>query len=175
MRDESKNEEEETRRIPHISHFSLHPSTFILSRGFTLLELIVVIFVVSVVLALVLPSFTGIGESRISSEAKRLASIVRYLNDNAISTKETIQMKINLSDRAVSYTGPDGEKAERFGDISAIDLQSKGTVSEGEVTVFFGPLGAQESFSIYLGAGDSRMTVSFNSVSGKVKINKVEG
>ncbi len=144
--------------------------------GFTLLELIVVIFIVSVVLALVLPSFTGIGESRIASEAKRLASIVRYLNDSAISTKETIQMKISFSDRAVSYAGPDGERNEHFDDISSVVLQSKGTVTEGEVTIFFGPLGAQESFSIYLGAGDSRMTISFNSVSGRVKIGaKDEG
>ncbi|HWR58633.1 MAG TPA: prepilin-type N-terminal cleavage/methylation domain-containing protein [Thermodesulfovibrionales bacterium] len=142
--------------------------------GFTLLELMVVIFVISVVLTIVLPSFTSIGESRITSEAKRLGSIIRYLNDSAISTKETLQMKINLGDKVVSYSGPDGDKSERFDDISTVELQSKGGVSEGEVTVFFGPMGARESFTINLKRGDSDMGISLNSASGRVKIKLKE-
>lgn len=154
---------------------NLQPSTFNPCKGFTLLELMVVLFVISIVLALVLPSFTSIGESKIASEAKRLGSIVRYLNDSAISTKEILQMKINLGDKLVSYSGPEGDKSEKFDDISAIELQSKGAVSEGEAAIFFGPLGAQESFTIYLKHDSSGMEISFNSVSGRVKISKVEG
>ncbi len=171
------NRRKETQRLSILcSHyFSLQPSAFSLNKGFTLLELMVVVFVISIVLALVLPSFTGIGESRITSEAKRLASIVRYLNDSAISTKENLQMKINLGDRLINYGGPDGEKSERFDDLSSIELQTKGAISEGEVTVFFGPLGAQESFTIYLKGDNSGMEILFNSISGRVKINKVEG
>ncbi len=158
--------------ILYSHHFDLQPSALSLNKGFTLLELMVVVFVISVVLALVLPSFTGIGESRITSEAKRLASIVRYLNDSAISTKENLQMKINLGDKLINYIGPDGEKSERFDDLSSIELQTKGAISEGEATVFFGPLGAQESFTIHLKDENSGMEISFNSVSGRVKITQ---
>lgn len=149
---------------------NLQPSAFSPGKGFTLLELMVVVFVISIVLALVLPSFTGIGESKIASEAKRLGSIVRYLNDSAISTKENLQMKIDLGDKLVSYSSPEGEKSEKFDDISAVELQSKGAISAGEVTIFFGPLGAQESFKINLKRDSSGMEISFSSVSGKVKI-----
>jgi general secretion pathway protein H len=143
---------------------------FVTRGGFTLLELMVVIFIVSIVLALVLPSFTSIGESRIISEAKRLGSIVRYLNDSAISTKESLQMKINLGDKTVEYSGPDGERSERFGSISSVELQSKGTIKEGEVIIFFGPVGGMENFNINLRDEKSGMTISFNSMSGRVKI-----
>lgn len=145
------------------------------NSGFTLLELVVVIFIVSLILALALPSFTGIGESKTRSEARRLASIVRYLNDSAISTKESLQMKIDFKDRLLSYSSPEGEKSERFDSISAVELQSKGMISEGEVIVTYGPLGAQENFRIYLKDGGSSMDVLFNSMSGRVKINKDEG
>jgi general secretion pathway protein H len=142
------------------------------SVGFTLLELIVVIFILSLVLAVSLPSLTGMGESRMKSDAKRLGSIVRYLNDSAVSTKNTLQMKIAFTDRVIHYTGPDGDKSEKFDFLSGIELPSKGMLSEGEVVVFFSPLGASESFTIHLKDDTSDMSIAFNSMSGRVKITK---
>ena len=162
------------KKYKSISLLATRRSLFVTYHGFTLLELMVVIFIVSLVLALVLPSFTNIGESRIASEAKRLGSIVRYLNDNAISTKESQKMKINLGDKTVDYSGPDGEKSERFDSISSIELQSKGMISEGEATIFFGPSGGIESFNINLKDDKSGMEVSFNSMSGRVQIEAIK-
>jgi prepilin-type N-terminal cleavage/methylation domain-containing protein len=142
------------------------------SFGFTLLELIVVIFIVCLVLAVSLPSFTGMGESRLKSEAKRLASIVRYLNDSTLSTKEILEMKVTFADKTIRYTGPEGEKAEVFDALSGIDLQSKGMVSEGEVIYFFNPVGTSESFTVHLKDSGLEMTVDFNGMNGKVKITK---
>jgi len=142
--------------------------------GFTLLELVVVIFVLSLVLALSLPSFTGIGESKIQSDAKRLASILRYLNDSAISTKESLYLKINFQDKTIHYNGPDGEKTETFDALSDIELQSKGTVSEGEATVLFGPSGASESLQLHLRSEKQDLTIALNALSGRVKITKNE-
>ncbi|MGD1076487.1 MAG: prepilin-type N-terminal cleavage/methylation domain-containing protein, partial [Thermodesulfovibrionales bacterium] len=142
--------------------------------GFTLLELVVVIFVLSLVLALSLPSFTGIGESKIQSDAKRLASILRYLNDSAISTKESLYLKVNFQDKTIHYNGPDGEKTETFDALSDIELQSKGTVSEGEATVFFGPSGASESLQMHLRSDKQDLTIALNALSGRVKITKNE-
>lgn len=152
-----------------ISHL-LSPVSPLGREGFTLLELIVVIFILSLVLAVSLPSLTGIGEGRMKSDAKRLGSIVRYLNDSAVSTKNTLQMKITFADRVIHYTGPDGDKSEKFDLLSGIELQSRGMVSEGEVIVFFSPLGASESFTIHLKDDKSDMSIAFNSMSGRVKI-----
>lgn len=138
--------------------------------GFTLLELIIVIFLISLMLALAIPSFTVLGESRIKSDAKRLASIVRYLNDSAISTKETFSLKVDFKEDLIAYNGPDGKKSERFESIYAVELQSRGVVSKGELIIFFGPLGASEAFSFLLRDDEKIMTVVFNPLSGRVKI-----
>jgi hypothetical protein len=44
-------------------------------------------------------------------------------------------------------------------------------LKEGQITVFFGPLGIQESIAIYLKDDDEKgMTVALNSLSGRTKI-----
>lgn len=144
------------------------------NSGFTLLELIVVIFIVSLMLAVSVPSFTGVFDSRIHSDAKRLASILRYLNDSAIATKDTLNLKVDLNNKMLSYKGPDEEKAERFESISGIELQSKGVVSEGEVIIFFGTTGAAESFNVLLRKDKSSVTVSLNALSSRIKIMQTE-
>jgi general secretion pathway protein H len=138
--------------------------------GFTLLEIIMVIFIVSLVLAISLPTFTGIGERKITSDARRIASILRYLNDSALSTKETLFMKADLAQKVIWFSGPEGEKSERFETMSGIELQSRGMISEGQVTIFFGPAGALESFRVLLRDHDRVLTITLNSVNGKVKV-----
>ncbi len=142
--------------------------------GFTLLELLAVVFLVSLFLALALPSFTGIGEDRVKTDARRFASILRYLNDNAISLKETFPLKISFSDNMVIYQGPEGEKAEKMEELREVELPSQGLLREGEVTVFFGPMGASEGLSVRMGGENNSLTVELNPLSGRVKIVKNE-
>jgi general secretion pathway protein H len=144
--------------------------TGICSKGFTLIELILVIFILSLVLALSFPTFTLEKDGKLKSEAGRIASILRYLNDSAISTKEPYAMNINFKEKVIRYKGPDGEKAEKIDNLSRITLQSRGDVSDGELTVFFGPTGAGENFSIHLTGIELSMIVVFNALSGRVKV-----
>lgn len=146
-----------------------HPS-LVTYFGFTLLELIVVIFIVSLVLATSLPSFTRIGESRIKSDAKKLASIIRYLNDTAVSTKNNVYLKIDFKGRVVSYETSEEKRTEKFESISGVELQSRGMVSDGEVVILFGSSGAKESFKVYLSDGKGTKTIILNSLSGRVSI-----
>jgi len=143
-------------------------------RGVTLLELIVVIFIISLVAAIVFPSFAGFGDGKLKSEAREIASILRYMNDSAASRKETFLIKFNLDENTVYWMGPDGGKTRSFDDITGVTLQSKGKVSEGEITLFFGPFGIQENLSVHIGKGNKKMTVTLNHLSGRVKI-KDEG
>ena len=147
----------------------------ICNRGFTFLELIVVIFVISLVLAVSLPSFTLQQEGNLKSEAGHIASIVRYLNDSAISTKETCSMNVNFKEKSIRYKSPEGEKEERINSLSRIFLQSKGNVSDGEVTIFFSPTGAGENFTVYLTGLELSMEIIFTALSGRVKVSAHEG
>jgi len=143
-------------------------------RGFTLLELIVALFLISLITAVVLPSFAGFGERKLKSEAREIASIMRFVHDSALSRKETYSLKFDFDGNVVVWKGPEGEKTKRFDNLTSITTQSTGTVSRGEVTILIEPLGLRENLSVHMGAGDENMTITFNHLSGKVKI-KDEG
>lgn len=140
--------------------------------GFTLLELVVVLFIISLLAAVTFPSFYGLGEKSLKSEARKTASLLRYLNDSAIYRKENYLLKFDLQSGSVSWKGPDGEKSDKLRSLSGVALPSKGEVKEGEVIVFFGPLGVQENLDVLLRSEDENMRVALNPVSGRVKITK---
>jgi len=144
--------------------------TGICNNGFTLLELIVVIFIVSLMLAFSFPHFDVMGDGKMKSEARNVASILRYMNDSALATKETCTIKVNFGERTLTYKGGGEERIENLMNLSALHLQSRGTVSGGEVTIFFGPTGASESFTVYLKGEKSKTAISFNCLSGRVKV-----
>lgn len=142
--------------------------------GFTLLELLVVLFILSIAVSLSLPSLLHLGESKVEFESKRLASTLRYLSDNAISTKETLVLKINMKEKKLTYKNPIKEKSEIFENLTGIELQSKGLVSHGEVLIFFGPSGPSEAANFYLGKDGKQTRVFLNPLSGMVKITLIE-
>lgn len=152
--------------IPMASHGALLRS----KHGFTLLELIIALFVISVVMALVLPSFTDFGERKLKSEVREMASLLRYMNDSAIARKETFFIRFDLDEGMVSWIGPDGKREKPFDDITSITTQSTGRVSKGEITFFFEPLGTRENISVHMSDGDNEMSVTLHHLSGRVKI-----
>ncbi len=139
-------------------------------NGFTLFELIVVIFILSIVVGLVMPSFYGLVEGGLKSDAGKMASILRRLNDDAVARKETIPLKINLDSRTLMWTASEGERKERLESLFSVNTTSTGNVTEGEVTLFFGPLGLQDSTVVTLKKNNEEMFVSFNPLSGRVKV-----
>jgi prepilin-type N-terminal cleavage/methylation domain-containing protein len=144
--------------------------------GFTLIELAVVLFIVSVLAAIVLPSLSGLGAGELKSEAEEMASILRYLNDSASSRKESYSLKVDLDKNMVFWKGPDGEKAKRFADLTGVRTQSAGLLSRGEMTFIFEPVGAGENLNIYLAKSDKNFAITLNHLSGRVKIvDKCEG
>jgi len=140
-------------------------------KGFTLLELIVALFIVSLVLAVVFPSFAVFGENRLKAEAREMASILRYMNDSASSRKETFVIKFDLDKNKVFWKGPEGEKTKGFEDLTGVTTQANGMVNKGELIVFFDPLGIKENLSVHMSREKKNITVTLNHLSGKVKIN----
>ncbi len=140
------------------------------TRGFTLLELLLVLCLASLLMAIVFPSLYGTEVMRLKSEAKRIASVLRYLNDSSIATKDPYSLTFDFGENTISWKGPDVDKTEQFKSLSSVDLSLKGNVREGRVIVSFGPLGIQESLVVHLGRPGEAMTVAFNQLSGRVTI-----
>ena len=145
------------------------------NKAFSLLELVVIIFMLSLIIAVVFPSFSFQRDGKLKSEAGRIASILRYLNDCAVSAKETYAVNINFKEKTLSYKGPEGERVEKIDDLSRVTTQSKGNISEGEAIILLSPTGAGENFSIHLTGAELSMAVVFNALSGRVKVSVNEG
>ena len=140
-----------------------------MNRGFTLLELVVVVFVLSVVFAVALPNF-AIHEGGIKKDARKIASILRYMNETAALKKQTLHMKFDLDKKALSWAAPDGQKTQEMRGLRAVEMQSRGVVKDGELIVFFGPQGLDEHLWVHLEQAGKEMTVAFNPISGRARI-----
>ena len=142
-------------------------------RGFTLMEIVVVLFIISLVMALVMPSFRGLGEGALKAEVNRLASTLRYVYDEAVGKKQRYLFTINLDEGFWGFNGGDERRIHRLEDdveIRDLVLPSRGKISEGEVILEFGPLGPDEPLILHLGRGEEEYTIIFNNLIGRVKV-----
>ncbi|MCI0468887.1 MAG: prepilin-type N-terminal cleavage/methylation domain-containing protein [Nitrospirae bacterium] len=140
--------------------------------GFTLLEIAIALFLISIFLMLALPSVTILTEDTIKADAKRLASVLNELNIAAIAKKESAFIRIDIDRSLVSWQTTKGERSIQFGRLSYVKLESKGTIRNGTVTVFFGPFGIEENMEVCLNRDSDNLIVSINRVNGKIKILK---
>ncbi|MBC8413897.1 MAG: prepilin-type N-terminal cleavage/methylation domain-containing protein [Nitrospira sp.] len=147
--------------------------TLIRNRGFTLIELMIVLFIIALASAVALPSFYNMGRDTLKSDAKRLGSTLRYVYDESTSRKSTFSILFNLDEHTWQYEGTNDSKAYSTGKgifFDDIEVPSLGKVSRGELVLLFNPLGPEEPISIHLRKEDSEYTVKFNHISGRVRI-----
>ncbi|MBU5614271.1 pilus assembly FimT family protein [Geomonas azotofigens] len=152
--------------------------------GFTLLELMVVIFIIALAAAIVLPRLPEPESTRLKSSARNLASGLRFLNDQAIITKKVYRLHLHLGENTTRITelSPSGEELqpgdqfmgrrliEEGIDIEDVNLPTLGVVTEGEVIVPFGPGGVADGVTIHLKGGEKHYTVTANPSGGKVTV-----
>jgi prepilin-type N-terminal cleavage/methylation domain-containing protein len=142
-------------------------------KGFTLIELIIVIFIISLSTALIMPSFWKTEESAVKSEAKRLSSTLRYLYDEAVGKKRTYVIKIDLNGDSWKFESEKESRRFQMRDnvmFKDVVIPSLGEVSNGEVILKFGPLGPEEPITLHLVKDKTEYTVMFNHINGRSKI-----
>jgi len=149
--------------------------------GFTLIELIIVIFIISLTAALVMPKLWVRGERALKSEAKRISNTLMYIYDEAAGKKQTYVLKIDFNTDSYSYESEKESRVFRMKDnirFRDIIIPSLGEVSIGEVIYQFGPMGPEEPLTLHLMKDDKEYTVIFNHINGRAKIHEghiVEG
>lgn len=157
-----------------------------LNKGFTLIELVVVLVIISVVALLVYPKLSSTSRSDLRSSARSLAAAIRYVEDRGVATKNVYRMKINLDEASVSVTQIASDGSEETADdfelrkkmvlaegitIADVNTSRLGKVAAGEVDLYFGPMGLGEFISIHLRAqNDSYFTVQAYPRSGRVRV-----
>ncbi len=157
------------------------------SAGFTLIELMVVIAILSLVVLMVLPRLPSTESGKLRDSARTLASTIRYLSDQAVTTKSSYRMHLNLADSTITV-----KKLTDSGDEAATDdtfltkriiaegitiedvtIPRLGKVADGEVVVAFGPSGLSEFMVVHLkDAGSGHYTITAYPNNGKVKVEE---
>jgi general secretion pathway protein H len=141
--------------------------------GFTLIELIVVILIISLAVALIMPSFWGTDKTVLKTEARHISSALRYIYGEAAGKKQTYLFNINLDDKSWGFKGEkESRNFKMQGDIEIKDvvIPSHGEISRGEVIIEFGPMGPAEPVTLHLKKGESEYTIIFNQLNGRAKI-----
>lgn len=143
--------------------------------GFTLVELIIVIFIISLTTALVMPNLWNVGDRALKSEAKRISNTLMYISDEAAGKKQIYALKIDFSTDSFSYESEKESRSFRMKDnirFKDVIIPSLGEVSIGEIIYQFGPMGPEEPITLHLIRNDSEYTVMFNNINGRAKIRK---
>lgn len=126
--------------------------------GFTLLELVVVIFIIALFSAIVYPTLTvNLGETK--KQTHRMASILRYLRDSSLYYKRSLKLEFDMKDRTVEYETPEGERRAEFSGLVGVKTPSHGLVKEGQLIVVFNLTGQAEPMVVYF---DNGQCVQYN-------------
>lgn len=154
-------------------------------KGFTLIELIVVLVLLSILTALIAPRLPATESMELKSSARSLASMLRYLGERSIGSKNIYRLRINIPENSIKVTRklsngdeipPEDTLLSRNALVAGIvitDIQSPrlGKATEGEVLIDFGAAGLSEFLTLHLNSpkGES-FTIAAYPGGGKVKI-----
>ena len=152
--------------------------------GFTLIEMVVVIVILSLVALLVVPLLPSTEAAELRGSARSLTAVIRYLGDRSVTTKSPYRMLLNLTDSTITVkkivNGEETAPEDPFFTkkfladgvtIEDVEIPRLGKLSEGAVNVDFGVAGLGEFTVIHLkGIKGSHFTVTAIPEGGKVEV-----
>jgi len=161
----------------------LEPRACLSTAGFTILEIIIVLFLLVGLLGIVLPRIS-LGEN-LGSVGRRMVGTVRSLQSLAMSTQKTIRLYVDM-DRGVYWPVIlDGNQEKvptdpawatpltlpetiRFSDI----LVSQGKKESGRVELFFYPTGRIDPATMHLvDASSNMLAIAIEPVTGAIRLS----
>ena len=153
-------------------------------RGFTLLEIVIVVAVLALFVGLAVPRLPDIAGTRIHQNARKVSMVLQLARSRAISLRRyyRVEMDLETSGLSVSYFGPEGTyilddevREVRLTDSIIADVvnSTEGKVLEGTGWVRISPRGYVEPALIHIKDDQERVvTVIPSPVSGRVKVQE---
>ncbi|EAT14375.1 prepilin-type N-terminal cleavage/methylation domain-containing protein [Desulfuromonas acetoxidans] len=133
------------------------------SRGFTLVELSIVVALISLFAVLSVPLLGSVAENNLNHSARRLAGMVKYLFNETALTATQHRLVFNLDDNLCTveqlselgeWQTPEGRVRQyRFPgnvDIKDIWVDERGKMTTGTVTITFHPQGWLPQTTVHL-------------------------
>jgi prepilin-type N-terminal cleavage/methylation domain-containing protein len=162
-----------------------YPDTPRGEAGFTLLELVLVLLVLSIMAGLVFPKFRNLGAGDVKVEARTLIGRIQGLYNEATFTRRTHRLVFDLD--AERYWGEVQNADDSYAPVSrtlmgpvdlppGIDLKDviterAGKRADGHAYCYFHPLGRADVTTIHLESkGGDELTLQVNPLTGKVDV-----
>lgn len=157
-------------------------------RGFTLLELAIVIFIMALMFTLAIPYMGGYRQAALKSQSRRLAGRASYLYDEAATQKVVLRLIFDMDHQryAVARLDPYSAKPQFLPDhsmagnmvtmppsveIRDVTVADQGTFNKGSVACQFYPEGYVDATLVHLmDLSGHVMTLAFNPLTGQVAI-----
>ncbi len=153
------------------------------TKGFTLIELTVVVFLIGVMLAVSIPRFRySIITDNLKSSTRRIIGLLTSLRNEAIREQKNylLHFDIGLNQLWFDFAGINKEEREMAQekalqlpeDVRIIDVWKKGRgkMVDGEINIRFSKKGYAEQTVIHLGTEDGReFTLLLNPFLAKIK------
>jgi prepilin-type N-terminal cleavage/methylation domain-containing protein len=154
-------------------------------RGFTLIEMLVVVAIIGVMAGALVPRLPDITASRLKHTARRLAGTITYLYERSAATQlvyrltldmETNEFYVSLLNKENQFeeTKLDFARRTRLPDnvrVESADIPAQGVVSSGRAQIHFFPGGFTEQAYVYLkDVSGNELTLEVYPLTGRVKI-----
>jgi general secretion pathway protein H len=158
------------------------------SKGFTLIELTVIIVILGVMLSLIIPRLGELGEANLKRSARHLTGMIRFLRDEAQAKKVNFRLRFDVAEGRYwteVFTFNLSEKTAEFRRYSS-EMGTEGSLS-GQTTlrdvkvashpddpyIEFSPTGWVEHSLIHLRDGDGRdFTLLVNPLTGNTELRE---
>ncbi len=143
------------------------------ARGFTLIEIMVVMAILALMLVLVSPTFsTGVTGVSLKAAARTLAGSLRHARSRAIALNEEVALAIDVETRRYAIVGANtGGKLPGEGEIRLFTAQSE-LIDATSGTIRFFPDGGSTGGGVTFIDGERRYRVLVGWLTGQTSIHE---
>ena len=149
-------------------------------RGFTLIELSIVLFIIALTASLAMPLLGNIGNGNLHSAGRRLAGTIKYLYNEAVLEKKIYRLTFDLDHAAylAERQGNNGEWTALSGKmggqkklpgavrITRVHINGRGSFTSGQVRMKIYPTGWLDETTLYLRDGKYKQTLRISALTG---------
>ncbi len=147
-----------------------HPATLTHEAGFTLLELIIVIILISIAFGISVVSFSNrLPSERVDATAREMIAMFRQAHTEAATTGRLHVLNVEIDARQY---GIEGGVLKSIPDDVSIKIAdpSYGELISGEYRFTFGPFGSTEGGTIILSSGKKTVAIQTDPVLGALLV-----
>ena len=131
---------------------------WIKSRGFSLLELLVVLVIIGLSASLVLPTLAGgLSSLRLKTAAREVSATLRYARSLAVSVGKEQVINMDIEEGKYWLNEDKDNNRELPSDIRFLNVTTQGEeITTGMAGIVFYPMGNSSGSSIFITAGKDR-------------------